>query len=70
MTKEPSAPAAILVDETHKVHRKAAMYAILGGFAVYCASLGGDFNRIWLIWGEWTCTITSVWWPIKTIFVR
>ena len=30
MTKEPSAPAAIIVDETHKVHRKAAMYAILG----------------------------------------
>ena len=30
MTKEPSAPAAINVDETHKVHRKAAMYAILG----------------------------------------
>ncbi|PZN78697.1 MAG: hypothetical protein DM484_12520 [Candidatus Methylumidiphilus alinenensis] len=30
MTKEPSAPAAVIVDETHKVHRKAAMYAILG----------------------------------------
>ena len=30
MTKEPSAPAVVIVDETHKVHRKAAMYAILG----------------------------------------
>jgi hypothetical protein len=30
MIKDPTAPAALNIDETHKIHRKAAMYAILG----------------------------------------
>ena len=39
MTKEPSAPAAINVDETHKVHRKAAMYAIPKGLEIAQAGI-------------------------------